>query len=392
MTHDPDRYDIRPVPEDRVEELLHNGLVAFGPLPTHAEAWLREHLIHGLGFTLGSFQDDRLASAATVYPFEAWIGGSRHRMGGLAAVATAPWARRRGHVAALLARWLERLRDEGVGWCAEHPFDPRFYNRYGFESLPNGQVVEVAPEVFGEGRPPDAVALTPGEASRLRPVHAAFAARYGFALTRDDDARDAWENVLEPWGASARHAYLMEDAYVVFRVTDDGAATLYVTDYAYATPDGRERLWSFVAAFRGQSRQVRIHLPPGEALLADHQARQSVRSPLLQVRLVDLARALAPLRAPRASRWHVRLHDPLCPWNDGTFALTLTPEGCHVVRDDAPASAELGVGPLVALLGQGAAPELLLAAGRAQGEVEALRALAGLTAGQPTFHAEADGF
>jgi len=392
LTHDPDRYDIRQVPEERVDELLRNGLVSFGPLPAHAEAWLREHTIHTLSFTLGSFHDDRLASTATVYPFEAWIGGVRQRVGGLAAVATAPWARRRGHVAALVTRWLARLRDEGVGWCAEHPFDPRYYNRYGFESLPNGQTVEVPPEVFGEGRPPDAVALAPDDGARLRPVHAAFASRYGFALTRDDDARDAWENVLKPWGGSARHAYLLEDAYVVFRVSDDGSGLLTVTDHAYAGPDGRRRLWSFVAAFRGQAQRVRIHLPPGEPLLADHQARHSVRSPLLQVRLVDLPAALAPLRAPHPSRWRVRVHDPLCPWNDGTFALTLTPEGCHVVRDDAPASAELGVGPLVALLGQGAAPELLLAAGRAQGEVEALRALAGLTAGQPTFHAEADSF
>ncbi|MEJ2290164.1 MAG: GNAT family N-acetyltransferase [Deinococcales bacterium] len=392
MTHDSERYDIRPVPEGDVDELLRNGLVSFGPLPASAEAWLREHVIHSLAFTLGSYQDDRLASTATVYPFEAWIGGARHRVGGLASVATAPWARRRGHVAELLKRWLARLHDEGVGWCAEHPFDPRFYGRYGFESLPNGQVVEVPPEVFGEGRPPDADALGPDDASQLRPIHAAFATRYGFALTRDDDARDAWENVLKPWGGAARHAFLLEDAYVVFRISDDGNGTLYVTDYAYANAEGRRRLWSFVAAFRGQARQVQIHLPPGEPLLADHQPRQSVRSPLLQVRLVDLAKALAPLRAPRASSWRIRLHDPLCSWNDGTFTLALSPEGCSATRTEEPADATLDVRPLVALLGQAAPPELLLANGRVRGELDALRALAELTRAQPTFHAQADGF
>jgi len=392
LTHVPDAYDIRAVPEDRIDDLLRNALVSFGPLSPRAETWLREHLRHTLAFTLGSFQRDRLASAATVYPFQAWIGGTRHPVGGLAAVATAPWARRHGHVEALLRRWLERLRDEGVGWCAEHPFDPRFYARYGFESLPNGQVVELSPEVFGDRRPPDAREIGPDDPTELPPIHAAFAARYGFALTRDDRARDAWQNVLRPWDGPPRHAFVLEGAYVVFCVADDGTGTLHVTDYAYATPEGRRNLWSFLAAFRGQAPKVQIHLPPGEPLLADHQARRSIRSPLLQVRLVELTAALAPLRAAHARTWRIRLYDALCPWNDGTFALALTPDGCTAARTDEPADAELDARALVALLGQGAPPELLAAAGRARGDLEALRALSELTRGRPTFHARADGF
>jgi predicted acetyltransferase len=382
--------DIRPVPEAHLEELLHNGTVAFGPVPAGTEPELRDHLRRALPHTLGSFRDGRLASAATMFPFEAWIGGVRQPLGGLASVATAPWARRRGHVAALLVRWLERLHDDGVGWCAEQPFDPRFYARYGFQSVPNGQSVEIAPELFGTGRPPDAHTVTGGDLSALKAVHAAFARRYGFALTRDDDARGAWEWVLRPWAGPPRHVYLLQDAYLVFHLADDGR--LHVTDFAYATPEARERVWSLVGAFRGQARQVRIHLPPGEPLLVDTQARHAVRSPLIQVRLVDLTAALAPLRAPRASRWRIALRDEVCPWNDGTFELTLTEAGCSAAPSRAPAGTRLDVRALAALLGQAATPEALLATGRATGDPEPLRALAELTRGQPAFLAEADGF
>ena len=240
-----------------------------------------------------------------MFPFEAWIGGVRQPLGGLASVASAPWARRGGHVAALLVRWLERLHDGGVAWCAEQPFDPRFYARFGFQSVPNGQAVEIAPELFGADRPPDAQNVTDGELSAVKTLHAAFARRYGFALTRDDDARDAWGRLLRPWAGAPRHVYLLQDAYLVFHLGDDGGR-LHVTDFAYTTPEARARVWSLVGAFRGQARQVRIHLPPGEPLLVDTQARHAVRSPLIQVRLVDLAAALAPLRAPRESRWRHR--------------------------------------------------------------------------------------
>lgn len=392
MSDPRDDHDIRPPTAEHVDELLHNGLVSFGPLSANAEAWLRSHLRDNLAFTLGSFQGDRLASSATMYPFEAWIGGTRQRVGGLAAVATAPWARRRGHVAALLRSWMERLHGEGVGWCTEHPADPRFYGRYGFASLPNGQTVEVPPDVFGSDASPDAEVLGDDAGERLRPLHAAFASRYGFAHTRDDHARDGWEHVLGPWGGARRHAYLVEDAYLVFSIADDDSGTVHVADHAYATPAGRLRLWALVAAFRGQARRVRIHLPPGEPLLDDNRARASVRSPLLQARLVDLSAALAPLRASRASVSRIELHDELCPWNDGTFELTLGEEGCSAARSDGRADAQLDVRALTALLGQSAPAELLLASGRARGEVSALRALSELTRGRPTFHAEADAF
>ncbi|HKI56481.1 MAG TPA: GNAT family N-acetyltransferase [Trueperaceae bacterium] len=387
-----DRYDVRVLTEDDLADLLGILSVAFGETPPGAEERVIAHIRAQLPNTLGSFQDGRLASSALMYPFTMYLGGARARVGGLASVATAPWARRRGHVAGLLHAWFERLRRDGVGWCAEHPFDPRFYARYGFQSLPNGRSVEVPPSYFAAGRPPDAESVTGTDLSRLASIHRAFASRYSFSLTRDDGARDGWGRVGRAWTGEDRHAYLLEDAYLVFARYHDATSQLRVSDLAWATPAGRERLSRFLRAFEGQVESVHVHLPPGDALLLDATARLAVRTPLLQVRVVDVSLALAPLTSPVASRWRIRLEDDDCPWNRGVFDVQLGPDGCRVEAGDGPADAALHVRHLVALLAGAAAPEVLLADGRAEGAPDALHALAGLLRAQPPFQAEIDGF
>src|SRR5690606_30001700 len=57
----------------------------------------REFLERNLKYIMGTFEDGRLASVGTMWPFTAYVGGTRKGLGGLAAVATAPTARRRGH-------------------------------------------------------------------------------------------------------------------------------------------------------------------------------------------------------------------------------------------------------------------------------------------------------
>ncbi len=387
------RHTVRPLVEDDLEDLLDGLSIAFGEPPGGPGERVEAHVRGELPFTLGSFEDGRLASSAAMLPFEMFVGGARQRVGGLAGVQTAPWARRRGHVAGLLQAWFERLRDGGVGWCTEDPFDPGFYARYGFQSLPNGRVVEVPPSWFGGGRPPDAERLTGGDLAELAGIHRAFARRYSFALTRDDAARDGWGRVGRAWWMRGdRHAYLLEDAYLVFERFGEGTRELRVTDLAWATPEGRERLGRFLRSFEGQVERVRLHLPPGDRLLLDASARHAARTKLLQVRVVDVAAALAPLAAPRTSRWRLALEDDQCPWNRGVFDVRLGPEGCSAERGDGPADARLHVRDLAALIAGGAVPAVLLADGRAEGEPEALHALAELMRDQPTFQAEIDDF
>src|SRR5690606_6006025 len=83
----------------------------------------REFVLRYRDQILGSFEDGRLQSVATMWPFTAYVGGVVKPLGGLASAATAPTARRRGHMASLLAGWFESLHQRGVGLCADSPFD-----------------------------------------------------------------------------------------------------------------------------------------------------------------------------------------------------------------------------------------------------------------------------
>jgi len=351
--------------------------------------------------SLGSFEDGKLKSVATMFPFKAFFAGQVVGFGGLAGVATAAEARRRGHVGALLRGWYERLQQQGVAFSGEFPFDPSFYARYGYQTVPRGQLVDlpirrlqdsvrIEPKV-------EAVEVDPADLTRLVALHRAFASRFSFALTRESAERDCWAVALKPyWDRDPHFAYLLDDAYVTLKFDrKEQLDKLVVRDLAYVSPAGRHRLLSFLASLEGQVEKVRINLPPGDPLLAQWAPWHAEHDSPFQLRVIDLRSALVPLRSERASEFRLRLVDADCPWNDGLFDIALSPQGSQVVRSPAgavEAAASLDIRALAALLAHVATPEALLAQGQAEGQAGPLRELARLTERHPSFMMESDHF
>jgi hypothetical protein len=111
------------------------------------------------------------------------------------------------------------------------------------------------------------------------------------------------------------------------------------------------------------------------------------------MRLVDLASALAPLRAPAgaAGSLVLEVRDELAPWNAGRWRIETGPAGCHVAATRDLPDATIDVGPLTALLA-GTPPAALRMAGEAEGSGDALRTLHALTIDHPPFLGLADYF
>src|SRR5690606_13497273 len=131
----------------------------------------------------------------------------------------------------------------------------------------------------------------------------------------------------------------------------------------------------------------------GDPVALDWSAWHTVESPELQVRVVDVKVALEGLTWPEEARLTLRVADPDCDWNDGTFALELGPGGAGVARADAAEpDAALDVGALAALLTGASPPASLLTDGRAEGSLPALRALAGALREHPVFKSHNDHF
>lgn len=355
----------------------------------------REFLERNLKDIMGTFENGRLCSVGTMWPFTAYVGGTRKGLGGLAAVATAATDRRRGHVATLLRRWFEVLHERGVGLCADSPFDPRFYARYGFQSVSHGHLVKLPVSALDADEPYEAVEIDPSDHGKIVPIHEAFAGRFSLALTRDDGTRGGMDQATQPPGLDERIVTaLVEDAYACAWVDRSDKPYLFVRDYAYSSPAGRRRLWAYLASFAGQVDQVLVMLPPGEPLAALYADRYPQRMSGLQVRVVDLPAALIGLTSPTEREFTLALRDPDCPWNDGVFQVTLRPHGCEARMTTGASDPDVFMGPLglAAVLFGAQDPRSLLATGMAEGDVAALDALAGLLARHPTYMPRADHF
>jgi predicted acetyltransferase len=380
---------VRALHEDDLDQLFAIRQLSFLDRSDTTDEAVRARHAARLPYAFGHFLEGKLTSAAVCYPFEMFLAGQRVRAGGLAGVLSAPETRRRGFVRTLLADILERLHQDAVGWALEYPFDPRFYARYGFATVPNGYEVMVPAEKLFAGAAPDAERVSEGAADRLEAIYNAWAQHYSLTLSRDTRSRPTWSRILE----GHRFCYLLPDTYTVLELREQNATqTLTVHDYAFTSPAGREALWRFIGAFYGQADLIRLHLPADDPLAFDVQRYHTNRVPVLQARITDLRAALEPLVSPTEESFALRVHDPFCGWNDGVFCVALGPSGSAVTPTKRTPELSLSIGALTQLVTGALGAAAALRAGLAEGDIRVAHALAALSAERVPFMPRSDYF
>lgn len=384
---------IRPLGPDDLDRFIAVRAVSF-PAPDIDEETFRGLLAKRLPYTSGLFVEDELACVVTMYPTTMYLNGESVPMGALAGVASAPEHRRRGLVRTLLLDALELLRRDEVGWCLEYPFDPRFYHRLGWQSVPSGVQLELPSEYLFGGRPPRARRLPLEDFGSLSPIYDSWARRYNFCLTRAEDPRGAWSRLVSDWWLDdGGFLYRLDGAYVLFALSrEEGRTILTVEDYAYAKAASRTELFSFIGSLHGQADIVRIHLPADDPLALDHRQRHSRSRWPLQARVVDVAFALAPLASERNAVFAMKVRDELCEWNDGTFRVEIGQDGTKVSAASGKPDVELPIQTLPLLLSGLLTPQSALDQGQASGSREPLDALASLGGGRTLFMPLSDAF
>lgn len=390
--------EIRTLSEDDLEALVTMRRSTFGYRQILEQDEARERFGPRLPHTRGVFVEGRLASTATVLPFTMHLGGREVAMGGLASVQTPPEARRRGYVAMLIGDAFERLHEMGVGWSLEYPFDPRFYDRYGWQSVANGVQLELPTELLFSGRGPAPVQLERGSDEGLQGIYDRWAGRYNFALTRRDEARESWRRLIRrPWESVERLVYRFDDAYCILeygaRDDESGRQPLEVSDYAFGSPEGRRELFAFLGSFHGQMTSVRIQLPFDDPLLWDHYQRHArAPHPMLQARVVDVTAALEALDAPREGTLVLQLRDEVCRWNEGRFVVVLSPEGVRVKRTRRSPDLTLDCRALTLLLSNSQSAVPIVRAGLITGDPAAAALLQSTVTGCSPFMPFSDFF
>ncbi|HEX7002906.1 MAG TPA: GNAT family N-acetyltransferase [Trueperaceae bacterium] len=385
--------EIRDLGRDDLDLFLEVRSVSFPPWELDEQTY-REIMAKRLPYSRAMFVNARIACVITVYPMTMYLAGTEVPMGGLAGVASAPQYRRRGHIRNLLLAGLKELHEDGVGWCLEYPFDPRFYSRLGWQSVPSSVDLELPIDYLYSGQPPAAEPLELSRFAEMAPIYEAWAKGHNFCLTRREDPREAWKRLVSEWWLEApTFLYRFEDAYLLFALSrDEGRTLLTVEDYAYRAPRGRSDLLAFIGSMQGQVDAVRLSLPADDPLALDHRTRHSRSRWPMQARIVDLSAALGPLASDREESFTLRLHDASCPWNEGTFSVRTGPDGTAIEAKAGAPDVELRVETLPLLLTGLMPPRAALQHGAATGSVEALDAIAALGGRRAPFMARADAF
>ena len=384
---------LRPLTEDDLEAYLVLRDHSWGyPKGEAARADIRARLPEALG----AFDEaGRLLAGAAGPPVEAFVARRRVRLLGVASVQTLPTARRRGLAAALLERLLAEARDAGVGWSLLYPFDPRFYARLGWQALPSGVRLSMSTRWWGRPEAVEAEQVTGDLRVALQALHLRCAAGWSFSNARTMGPRDTWAT-LRPEPGQRGAAFRVEDGYAIVRLNETSAQhlTLHVLDAAWCSADGRRNVLRLLGSYQGQVQRIELEVPRDDALAWDWStwwATASNTTPM--ARVVDLAAALAAVGAVSdLPAFTVRVRDRWAPWNDGTWRLTPSSDGCAVSAVASGADTTLDVRALPLLLGGAATPDAVVRAGLAEGAAAPLAVLAALAGGVTPHHRLADYF
>ena len=346
--------------------------------------------------TVGAFDAaGALVASAGQWRLETFVAGRQVPLLGIASIQTSPSVRRRGIASRLLAHGLELARDEGIGWGLLYPFDPRFYERSGWQSLPSG--VRLRLPMSRWQRPTELAAEELGSDLRreLQPLHLRCAAQWSFTNARTIGPWDVWSDMRPPPGERSA-AYRVPDGYAVLRLREEGldGTVLEVLDASWCSAAGRRNVLGVLAAYRGQAERIELEVPRDDGLAWAWADRWQARAnETCMARVVDLPAALAALPAARELP-PLTLHvvDDAAPWNAGTFRLLPAPGGCACERTVATPDVTLDARALPLLLGGAARPRSVVRAGLAEGDERALATLFALSGGVTSYRPGSDRF
>ncbi len=333
------------------EDLLHTCIplttYAFRATPTTADS--AEEQAAYLDFlsrqtVLVGFAAATPAATATSYPMQQSVRGRRYPMSGVSAVATDPQQRRRGYGRAVVVDLLRMVHeDEGLVFAGLYPFRESFYQRLGFVTFPQAQVVQMHPLSLT----PLLKADLPGEVTRhlhSDALNAYDAFLNAYQVMHHGMARPSLKNLRfrldrEPqWIALARSEGIVVGAMLYTHSGFEG--TLEVEAFHYSTPLGRALLLQWLAHHADHASVAQLTLGPAqrpETWLEDLAiTRSSPKRKTPMGRVLDISRIGGMQVGPLPDSLLIQVDDLHCPWNSGTWRFNSNAGQLSVQRADTP--------------------------------------------------------
>ncbi len=368
---------LRPLADEELESSVRLFRATFGGSPSEADlAHARQRV--EVARTLVSV-DDRGAVVATAgaYSFRMQLpGGSDIGCAGICMVAVRADQRRRGLLTALMDAHLERARAAGEAvaalWASEAPI----YGRFGFGPAAPTVAITVPrarADLRSQGPLEEVRLIDHHEAAEVLPaLHAAATRQRPGAIHRPERF---WPATVGPTPGEApprRIAVLPGRGYAIHHLDPAWSAgsptgTVRVEELMATDPQATAALWRFVTDVDLATRTVAGRRPVDDPLLAmlvdQGRAEVGIDWPL-QLRLVDLATALAARRYAADDRLVLAVEDRQLPDQAGTWQLRAAGGTGTCARTDAAPDLTVGIDVLSTLYLGGVRTTQLLAAGR----------------------------
>lgn len=329
--------------EQRVRQ-LEDGL-PYGGIET---AWVEE-------------ESGRIVGAFRGYRMTEYVAGAALPMLGLAGVAVAPDARRRGVGHRLCRRALRLGRERGDTVSVLYPFRPAFYRALGWGLVGELHAHIFRPQALPDADERDAVRLAHhDDDGAIAECYARVAARSNGPIRRE---RGAWRKHLDSPGT---HVFAYDDGgvrgYALVRYRHrraPDAATLYVRELVAEDDTVYRGLLGWIAVQRDQWSRIRYDARPDEGFrhhLADprppgFRPARPLWFPTAHVLQAPMLRVLdvpAALRARR--RWgdepgvaltlEVEVSDAELPENQGPWTVVIAESGARVHPHQSAAGAD----------------------------------------------------
>jgi predicted acetyltransferase len=213
-------------------------------------------------------EDREIRATAAVLPLEVFFKGKTVPVGGIAAVATHAAYRRRGYASELMRAALQQMRERGVHLSMLYPFAHAYYRRYGWE---------LATEAISYGLKPSDLPTSPEQRhvrayrdqdlSRMMTLLEWEGSRHPLFVCRGEGR---WRQIFarREQEAAVYDAEGRVEGYLLYKQAEGNTSPriLTLSELVAETPEAREGLISFAAAFDPLIFDVKYSVPRGEPL------------------------------------------------------------------------------------------------------------------------------
>ncbi len=379
--------ELRRINKDEVPAFARTFGVSFGWDADDEEDMKFWEWVQSLGRSLAAFDDGRIVATAGIIPFQLTLpGGTQAPTGGVTAISVLPTHRRRGILRSFMRHQIEDMREQGeatgILWASESII----YGRFGYGLATTQADLKIRRPHTAFDRAPSAARavrlLEQDEAATTLPdIYDRFRRQVPGQIDRvpswwDEFFRDSPQHRR---GGSKRYYVVYQDGedegYAAYRVKSEWlggipGATAQVADLVTTGSDAYTALCRYLLDLDLVD-TISIHGRPLDEplrwMLADpRRLRFEDVGDAIWLRVVDIPRALEGRRYMVDGCLRLRISDPFCPDNDGTYQLEGGPEGATCSRVEGDADLALDVADLGAAYLGGTPFSTLATAGRVE--------------------------